>query len=171
MSISFQKQVFIPHAPEKVWVALTDRRALAEWLMPNDFAPIVGHEFRFEIDPMPGCEHITRCKVLEVDPPRRLVYTWLPVFKQPRNPSPEPSTVTWTLHPAPGGTRLHLEHRGLEIYPWWQRFMLRFGWGTMMKRWIGLCAARVEQGNFSPGAFPPEKRCYKANKIPADLTK
>jgi uncharacterized protein YndB with AHSA1/START domain len=42
------------HPPELVWRALTDREVLAEWLMPNDFAPVVGHTFTMRTDPGPG---------------------------------------------------------------------------------------------------------------------
>jgi len=30
-------EVFYPHSPERVWQALIDRRALAAWMMDNDF--------------------------------------------------------------------------------------------------------------------------------------
>ena len=49
-----RKEVFLPHPPEDVWLALTDPQALAEWLMPNNFEPVAGHKFRFHVDPMPG---------------------------------------------------------------------------------------------------------------------
>jgi len=161
----------LAYTPEQVWTALTDRQALAEWLMPNDFEPRVGHQFTFQVDPMPGCVTQTRCEVLEVDRPRRLVYTWLPVPKA-AVPAARPSVVTWTLASAGSGTLLTLVHTGLEgVFPWWQRMMLRFGWGTMVKRWIGKCAANVRDGKFTPGAFPLKKRCYKAEKIPSHLTK
>ena len=42
---------FYPFPPEQLWKALTNSRALAEWLMPNDFEPRVGHCFRFRDDP------------------------------------------------------------------------------------------------------------------------
>ena len=168
-----RKERWYPHAPEKVWVALTDRRALAEWLMPNDFEPRVGHQFRFQVDPMPGCVTVTLCEVLEVDRPRRLVWSWLPTYeKRPHPPGTKPSTVTWVLEPENGGTRLRFVHDGLEVHPWWQRFMLRFGWGTMIKRWIPKVAANVsDDGTFTPGTFPLKKRCYKCSTIPAHLTK
>ena len=37
--------------PEKVWRALADCEAIAQWLMPNDFAPRVGHKFQFRTSP------------------------------------------------------------------------------------------------------------------------
>jgi uncharacterized protein YndB with AHSA1/START domain len=157
------------YAPQDVWIAITDPHALAEWLMPNDFQPVVGHKFTFQVDPMPGCVTETRCEVLEVDAPRRLVYTWLPVAKNGSVPA-SPSRVAWTLSPIPGGTRLVLEHTGLEgVFPWWQRLMLRFGWGTIVKRWIPKASGRVQNGRFVPGLVPLEKRCYKARTIPPHL--
>ena len=37
----------MPHPPEKIWRALTQGPLIAEWLMTNDFQPIVGHRFQF----------------------------------------------------------------------------------------------------------------------------
>jgi uncharacterized protein YndB with AHSA1/START domain len=153
-------------------VALTDPRALAEWLMPNDFSPVVGHKFRFQVDPMPGCGHgLTECEVLEVDPPRRLVYSWSGHFKKGR-PQLGRTIVTWTLTPEGEGTRLVLVQSGLENIPFIPRQMMRFGWGTMVKRFIPKVLARVStDGVFSPGAFPLEKRCYKCRTIPEHLVR
>jgi uncharacterized protein YndB with AHSA1/START domain len=172
MSKSLHKTAHYPMPPEQVWVALTDPRALAEWLMPNNFKPIVGHKFRFQVDPMAGCDDHNECEVLEVDPPRRLVYSWLPVRrKKPLPPGTKPSIVTWTLTPDGNGTRLDLQHDGLEIYSWVLRTMYRFGWGTMMKRLIPKVAAHVDaSGSWTPGAFPLEKRCYKTKTLSSDLT-
>ncbi len=39
---TLRKEVFYPHPRDKVWAALTTPEALAEWLMPNDFEPVVG---------------------------------------------------------------------------------------------------------------------------------
>ena len=171
MAGSIHKEAFYPHPPESVWQAITDPKALAEWLMPNDFKPKVGHKFRFQVDPMPGCGHLTFCEVRVVEPPRRLVYSWMPAKDEKNVPQGAPSVVSWTLHPERGGTRLALDHTGLEVYSWWQRFMLRFGWGTMVKRWIPNCAANVKDGKFIPGVMPLEKRCYKCKTIPDYLVR
>ena len=45
---------FLKHPPERVWKALTDRGWLAEWYMPDDFQPVVGHRFQFRTAPAPG---------------------------------------------------------------------------------------------------------------------
>ena len=36
----------IPFPPEKIWRALTQPRLIEEWLMKNDFKPVVGHRFQ-----------------------------------------------------------------------------------------------------------------------------
>jgi uncharacterized protein YndB with AHSA1/START domain len=92
--------------PERVWAALTRSEALAAWLMPNDFAPRLGHRFQFRTKPGPGFDGIVNCEVLEIDPPRRLVYSWAGGGIDTR--------VVWTLEQAGSGTRLVLEHLGFR---------------------------------------------------------
>jgi len=42
-----------PHPPEKLWRALTESTLLAQWMMNNDFEPVVGRKFQFRADPCP----------------------------------------------------------------------------------------------------------------------
>ena len=91
----------IPHAPEKIWRALTQAAMIAEWLMENDFKAVVGHKFQFHATPMPGWKGYTNCKVLEVDEPRKLVYSW---GDGTESDSGLKTIATWTLIPAAGGT-------------------------------------------------------------------
>ncbi len=171
MTRIIRKEAFYPHPRETVWVALTDRHALAEWLMPNDFEPVVGRKFRFQTDPMPGCHGLTECVLLEFDPPSRMVWSWVIVPKDLNAPRHKPMTITWILHPEGNGTRLVLEHAGAEVINWWYRFSMNMGWGTMVKRWIPKVLRNVKDGCFTPGAIPPNKRCYKMKTIPDDLTR
>jgi len=53
----------IPHAPEKIWRALTQAPMIAEWLMKNDFKAVVGHKFRFHATPKPGWKGYTSTKL------------------------------------------------------------------------------------------------------------
>ncbi|KKI93455.1 hypothetical protein WQ54_04255 [Bacillus sp. SA1-12] len=66
-----RKTVVFKAPIEKVWQAVSTAEGIAEWFMPNDFEPKVGHEFTlhspYEKSP---------CKVLEVDPPNGLSFTW-----------------------------------------------------------------------------------------------
>ena len=117
-----------PHPPGRVWRALTDREALATWLMPNDFEARVGHRFRFTAKPIPGWRGFVECEVLEVEPPLRLAYSWLG-----DEDWKEPTIVRWTLEPVDGGTRLRLEQTNLQE-PWGRELqaMLSQGWRKML---------------------------------------
>lgn len=100
--------VFYPYSPERVWKAIANRRALAAWLMENDFEPQVGHKFRFVPQPEPGVEGTIYCEVIELDEPRSLSYTWRGSL------TCKPTIVTLRLVPVDGGTQLQLEHQGFE---------------------------------------------------------
>lgn len=93
-----------PHPPEHVWEALTHPEAIAQWLMVNDFRPVVGHRFQFHTRPKAGFSGVVNCEVLEVVPPRRLVYTWTGGGLDTR--------LTWTLERVTDGTLLKLDHTG-----------------------------------------------------------
>jgi uncharacterized protein YndB with AHSA1/START domain len=99
-------ETFYRHPPERVWQALTDRRALSIWMMNNDFEACLGHQFRFESCPLPGLKVTIYCQVLEVEAPKRLVYSWK------EHPSDTASRVSWTLFPVEGGTQVRLQHQG-----------------------------------------------------------
>jgi len=117
------------HPPERVWRALTDPQELAAWLMPNDFAPRVGHKFQFRDKPQFGWRGFVEREVLEVDPPRRLRYSWLGDEKGPV------MTVTWTLEAVGGGTRLVLEHTGFRgLGGWFVRRIMGRGWGKKLRK-------------------------------------
>jgi uncharacterized protein YndB with AHSA1/START domain len=102
----------MPHPPEKVWRAMTQPELLGQWLMKNDFAPVIGHRFNFRAEPVNGWNGVTDCEVLEIEPPARLVYSWNASGDQAATGIK--SLVTWTLTPVEGGTRVHMEHAGFR---------------------------------------------------------
>lgn len=172
MSRGIRKEVFYPDPPETVWVALTDPHAIAEWLMPNNFKPEVGHRFYFQVDPMPMFEARTECEVIECDPPRRLAYTWLIVWRKEHRRKAQPMVVSWTLTPELGGTRLVFEQTPyVGPRALWTRLSMSMGWGLMHKRLIPRVLEHVRDGRFTPGAIPLERRHYKARTVPAELTR
>ena len=79
--------------------------------MENDFKAVVGHKFQFHATPMPGWKGYTNCEVLEVDEPRKLVYSWGDGAK---TDSGLKTIVTWTLIPAAGGTLVRVERSGFK---------------------------------------------------------
>src|SRR6266849_8643890 len=102
---SISMQYDLPHPPAKVWRALTEPELLASWLMANDMRPVVGLTFTFKAQPTPWWDGLVKCEVLELDPHKRLRYSW--------RSSGVDTIVTWTLTPTPsGGTRLALEQSG-----------------------------------------------------------
>jgi uncharacterized protein YndB with AHSA1/START domain len=101
----------MPHPPQKVWRALTQSPLIAEWLMKNDFQPVVGHRFQFHATPMPGWKGFTNCEVLEVEEPTRLVYSW---GDGTESDSGLKTIVTWTLESRDGGTFVRMEQSGFR---------------------------------------------------------
>jgi uncharacterized protein YndB with AHSA1/START domain len=105
----------LPHAPEKVWRALTEAQLIGRWLMPNDFRPEVGHRFTFQARPMGDWDGTVQCEVLACEPNRLLRYTWVGGAAGNKTyGSRLDSTVTFTLTPVDGGTHLRVEHAGFR---------------------------------------------------------
>ena len=61
----------IAHPPAKIWRALTQPHLIAEWLMKNDFQPVVGRGFKLSAD-----WGSVDCEVKTVEAEKTLSYTW-----------------------------------------------------------------------------------------------
>lgn len=138
MPESIRRELVVPQSREKVWRALTDSAALAEWMYPNDFEPRVGHRFTFRVPPNPqaGFDGIVRCEVLECAPPSRLSYSW-------SAGAVVGTQVSYRLEPDGDGTRVYFEHSGFDISQPWGDQALRgaeFGWAKMLERLLGVVA-------------------------------
>ena len=96
----------LPHPPEKIWRALTQGALIKEWLMDNDFQPVVGHKFNFRAPPMPKWDGIIDSEVVVVEPNKKLSYTWGSMGLE--------SVVVWTLAPTKGGTLVRMEQSGFR---------------------------------------------------------
>jgi uncharacterized protein YndB with AHSA1/START domain len=118
------------HTPEKVWRALTQGPLIEEWLMKNDFRPVVGHKFNFRAEPMPQWNGVVDCEVLIVEPNKRLSYSWNASGDEAANGLK--TIVTWTLTPADGGTHIRMEQSGFR--PEDERFFqgANYGWQKMV---------------------------------------
>ncbi len=95
-----------PHPPEKVWRALTESSLIEQWLLENDFQPIVGRSFSLRREPMANWNGVIDCRVLAVEPCRSVSYTW--------NASGSEWVVTWVLTPTAAGTHLRMEQSGFH---------------------------------------------------------
>ena len=109
----------IPYPPGKIWRALTQPHLIEEWLMKNDFKPVVGHSFNLRAD-----WGVVDCQVQAVEPNKTLSYTWGAYGLE--------SVVTRTLTPTSTGTHLRMEQSGFrpdqqQAYQGakggWQRFI------------------------------------------------
>ena len=100
--LAIEHEAVYPHSPERVWRALVDPVELAAWLMPNDFEPVVGKEFKLET----GSAEVgtIQAEVLEIDEPRLLRCRWTGGFGD--------TQVTFELTPEGDGTRLRVRHDG-----------------------------------------------------------
>jgi uncharacterized protein YndB with AHSA1/START domain len=96
----------LPHPPEKIWRALTQGALIKQWLMDNDFQPVVGHTFAFRSTPMPNWNGIVESKVLVVEPHKKLSYSWGSLGLE--------SVVVWTLAATKGGTLVRMEQSGFR---------------------------------------------------------
>ena len=128
-TISFEFD--LPHSPEKVWRALTDPELLTQWLLPAiglELEP--GAEFMFKTQPYPGWDGTVNCRFLEIEPQRKLSYTWTVPFLD--------TVVTFTLTPSALGTRLSLVQSGFTSDQKRESGGARYGWKMMGGKLVDL---------------------------------
>jgi len=110
--VLLEREVTIAASPETVWEFLVDPEKATRWMgMTSSFDPRPGG--LYQCDVIPG--HTARGEFVEIDAPRRLVFTW---GWEPGEDGPNPvpsgsSTVEIELVPDGEGTRLHFTHRDL----------------------------------------------------------
>jgi uncharacterized protein YndB with AHSA1/START domain len=104
------KEVFIDASPEEIFPYLTENEKYLSWMgISANLNPRPGGVF--EVDPNGG--DVILGEFLEVDPPRRLVFTW--GWRDLSQPVPAGSTrVEIELKPQGSGTLLRLTHSGLK---------------------------------------------------------
>lgn len=105
-SVVVEREFAFP--PEKLWRALTQPHLIEEWLMKNDFKPVVGHSFNLRGE----WGGVLDCEVLAVDPSRTLSYTWN--FANDDPAFSLKSVVTFMLTPTSRGTHLRMEQSGFR---------------------------------------------------------
>lgn len=117
----------LPHPPEKVWRALTDPALLSAWLLPViGFKLEAGAAFRFQTQAFPGWDGAIDCRLLEIEPGRKLRYSW-------RVPDMD-TIVTFTLTPTDAGTHLALVQSGFKPHNKRELGGARYGWAMMAEK-------------------------------------
>ena len=102
-SVIVERDIAFP--PEKIWRALTQPHLIEEWLMKNDFKPVVDHRFNLR-----GDWGAVDCQVLTIEPNKTLSYTWGAMVAS--GPPAAPSCASPIM---PG---LRCAFRRLRIFRW-----------------------------------------------------
>ena len=130
-SISFEFD--LPHAPQKVWRALTDPVLLEEWLLPVIGLEVErGAAFTFKAPPQPSWDGTVHCRFGEIDRERKLSWTWVV--------GDIDTVVTFTLTPTASGTRLSLVQSGFKPDQKQNFAGARYGWKMMGGKLVDLLA-------------------------------
>ena len=127
-------EIELAHSPAKVWRALTEPALLAEWLLPAvgfELAPGAAFTLRAPAA-YDGWDGTVSCRMLEVEPMRRIRYTWTVPFLD--------TVVTFTLTPTAAGTRLLIVQSGFAEQQKREFGGARYGWKMMSGRLVDLLA-------------------------------
>ena len=107
---SVEREIAIGASPETVWQFLVDPDKATRWMGQSaSFDPRPGGVYRVEV--ISG--DTARGEFVELDPPRRLVYTWGWEEGRASNVAPGSTTIEIELVPNDDGTTLRFSHRGL----------------------------------------------------------
>ena len=126
-----------PVAPEKVWRAWTEARALKRWWGPGGQDPVsvveldlrVGGRFRIVFGGPQGRAHEVQGVYREVVPNRRLVFTWT----WPNSTPERESLVSLEFRPTGGGgTELAFLHQ--QLFDEAVRDNHKRGWGESLAK-------------------------------------
>jgi uncharacterized protein YndB with AHSA1/START domain len=112
-SVVVEREIAYP--PEKIWRALTQPHLIQEWLMKNDFKPVLDHRFNLRAD-----WGTVDCQVVTIEANRTLAYSWAALGLE--------SVVTWTLTPSGTGTVLRMEQVGFRPDQQQAYQGAKFGW-------------------------------------------
>lgn len=115
----------LAYPQEMVWAALTDSGQIEKWLMPNDFRPEVGRRFQFRTKPAPGFDGIVDCEVLELEPQRRMAFSW-------KGGGIDTKVMTILLSPLEMGTKVQLVQEGFKMSNIIPRIILGQGWKSII---------------------------------------
>jgi len=96
----------VPVPPTAAWLAVTDPARVAEWFTDATVLGPVGTPYRLDF----GDGSVVGGTVLAVDPGRSFSHSWAWEGAD----AAEVTTVTWSVEPAVGGSRIHLVHDGWD---------------------------------------------------------
>ena len=109
MTDCLTKSAFFAASRDVVWRFLTDKDLLGTWYHParEDLTEGAAYEL-YDTDADGRTSRHVWGRVIRADPPKELICTFeVPVFDG------DETTLTWTLEPLAGGTKLTLRHEGI----------------------------------------------------------
>jgi uncharacterized protein (TIGR03086 family) len=149
--MAVEKTVVVPVDPDEAFAMLTDPERLRRWQAVTARVDLrVGGEYRFTI--VPG--HSAAGTIEEVEPGKRLVYTW--GWEGDDDLPPGASVVTITLEPTDEGTEIRLVHEGLNDE---QSASHGVGWDHYLgDRLVALCRTGVSTADewAAPESYDPQ---------------
>lgn len=140
---TIERELEIDASPETVWELLTDPAEATRWMgLAASFDLRPGGEYRCEV--IPG--NVASGEFVEIDAPRRLVFTWGWELGSSSTVPPGSSTIEFDLAASGAGTRLRFRHSGLPSADAVERH--RHGWEHYLGR------LSVAAGGGDPGRDP-----------------
>ena len=145
--MAYENSAFIPLDADEAFALVTQPDRLRRWQAVTARVDLrAGGEYRWTI--IPG--HSARGTFTEIEPGRRVVFTW--GWEGSAELPPGASTVIITLEPAPGGTTIRVVHEGLSGE---QANSHAAGWAHYLGR-LTEAAAKGDAGPDEWGAAPPQ---------------
>jgi len=140
---AIEREIAIAARPETVWEFFVDPEKACRWMGTSaELDPQPGGIYRVEV--IPG--NVARGVFVELDPPRRLVYTWGWEAGAASAVPPGSTTIEIDLVPDGDGTTVHFTHRDLPTEDAAGKHA--HGWGHYLER------LATAAGGGDPGADP-----------------
>jgi uncharacterized protein (TIGR03086 family) len=106
--MSYTKTAILPVSPDEAFALITEPERLRRWQTVSAVVDLrAGGEYRWTVTP----GHVAAGTYREVEPGRRIVFGW--GWEGNDDLKPDASTVTVTVEPTDGGSRVTLVHEGL----------------------------------------------------------
>lgn len=126
--MSYTKTVFLPVDPDTAFLLITEPERLRRWKAVAARVELrIGGSYRWTVTP----GHVALGTFVEIEPGKRVIYTW--GWEGDTQLPPGASTVTVTLEAVDGGTTVQLIHDGLTAE---QEIGHAQGWNHFMARLV-----------------------------------
>jgi uncharacterized protein YndB with AHSA1/START domain len=150
--MGYSREVEIGASLATVWRAWTTREKTEAWLSPRARVEFVeGGAYEFFWDEDPALDSTLGCRLLTIEPQRRLVFEWqgkteyLPMFTEPHGPT----TVEVEFRETQDGVTLVLSQSETRLLPKWAEYdeWMSAAWEYALRALKSHC----EQGERAPG--------------------